>query len=403
MEREQWDRLLASYATGGLSEEEKKALFAEALTDQALFDQLMEEDELRELLEMPGARNQLIDSLQEESVLLEMAAAPAPAAPMAKRAAAPQPVASGSPATPQKQSHSPHTPVWFAWAAGVGVVFVSGMLTYMMFDRPSAEQVAQAPMVHSGTTSKPFVAPPAANKAKPRPAPVEEPPKILADSRVPASAPVPQLAIPLPGGPPPPAPAPRRESEFKQEARLDRDQAKANAYAAPEVPRPTPQPMVVAPPAASQAADELLRERRLSAPESAGSGGGVASEAKAKTALSAASIWRRTGDGVWTRVPDGDAVGRSEVLAIRYVPASARTVVLRDLQGQTLVRKIGNPGVEMELIVPPSAISEQPGATVQLSLVEEAVPGGVGVGALARSRASAQTAPKIVPIILRLR
>lgn len=402
MEREQWDRLLAEYATGGLSEEETKALFAEALTDQALFDQLMEEDELREVIALPGARNQLIDALQEEPVLLEMAAAAPAAAPMLSRAAAPEPVAPGGAAGPKKERPGPPTPVWLAWAAGLGVVFVSGMLTYALLNGPGPQQVAQAPAVHSETPPKPFVVPPSVNNAKPKPPAVEEPPKIVADSRVPASAPISPLAIPLPGGPPPPAPAPRRTAEIQQEPRLDRDQAMGSANALREVPRPVPQPAVIAPPAATQpAAGAPLKEMRQAAP-AAGAAGGFAREEKAKTAGLPWSVWRQSGDGVWTRVPDGDAIGRSDLVAVRYMPAGALTVVLRDQRGQVLARKTGNPGVEMELVVPPAALAGQPGNTMELSLLEETLPGGTVGGVVARSRASAQPAPKIFPIILRL-
>ena len=59
MEQEQLDRLLAHYATGGLTEVEKKALFTAALTDQNLFDRLMDEEALREAIELPGARQRL--------------------------------------------------------------------------------------------------------------------------------------------------------------------------------------------------------------------------------------------------------------------------------------------------------------------------------------------------------
>ena len=56
-------RLLGGYATGTLSETERKELFAAALEDQAIFEALADEEHLRALLEDPGAREQLLVSL----------------------------------------------------------------------------------------------------------------------------------------------------------------------------------------------------------------------------------------------------------------------------------------------------------------------------------------------------
>jgi len=56
--------LLGRYATGSLSEEERRRLFDAALTDQDLFDQLAREDELKKLLDEPGARDRMIRALE---------------------------------------------------------------------------------------------------------------------------------------------------------------------------------------------------------------------------------------------------------------------------------------------------------------------------------------------------
>jgi len=65
MSREDIARLLGGYATGTLTPEEKQALFAAALEDQALFDELGREQALREVLREPAARGQLLAALQE--------------------------------------------------------------------------------------------------------------------------------------------------------------------------------------------------------------------------------------------------------------------------------------------------------------------------------------------------
>lgn len=59
------ERLLAGYAAGLLTEEERSRLFAAALRDQALFDALADEDALRELLEDPAARAKVLAALAE--------------------------------------------------------------------------------------------------------------------------------------------------------------------------------------------------------------------------------------------------------------------------------------------------------------------------------------------------
>ncbi len=144
MEREQLDRLLAEYATGGLSEAEKRKLFAAALHDQDLFDQLMEEDSLREAIDMPGARNRLIDSLQEEPVEAMAAMAPAGGAvPRAKSAPA------------RLRQH-----LWLAWASGIAIVLVSGAISYVAFDRPLPKEIAS--VFTPRPAPKEFVPPPAA-------------------------------------------------------------------------------------------------------------------------------------------------------------------------------------------------------------------------------------------------
>ena len=53
--------LLAGYATGTLSEAEKKALFEAALHDPELFAEIANEEPLREMLASPVARAELLE------------------------------------------------------------------------------------------------------------------------------------------------------------------------------------------------------------------------------------------------------------------------------------------------------------------------------------------------------
>jgi len=57
-------RLLGGYATGTLSEQERKALFEAALEKQELFDALADDEALRELLADAGFRQRLIGALE---------------------------------------------------------------------------------------------------------------------------------------------------------------------------------------------------------------------------------------------------------------------------------------------------------------------------------------------------
>lgn len=58
--------LLGGHATGSLSAEEKRRLYRTALDDQALFDALMDEEPLREVLEDPAAAARMRAVLAEE-------------------------------------------------------------------------------------------------------------------------------------------------------------------------------------------------------------------------------------------------------------------------------------------------------------------------------------------------
>jgi len=61
--RDEIQRLMSGYATGSLSESERKVLFEAALEDQHLFDQLAQEQAVKELIDQPGARDRLIAAL----------------------------------------------------------------------------------------------------------------------------------------------------------------------------------------------------------------------------------------------------------------------------------------------------------------------------------------------------
>ena len=63
MKREQIEKLLGGYATGTLTASERAALLAAALEDQQLFEELLREEPLREVLEDPATRARLLEAL----------------------------------------------------------------------------------------------------------------------------------------------------------------------------------------------------------------------------------------------------------------------------------------------------------------------------------------------------
>ena len=67
MNRDDIRRLLGGYATGTLTDEERKELFAAALEDQELFDALADDEALRELLADSAYRRELAAALREPS------------------------------------------------------------------------------------------------------------------------------------------------------------------------------------------------------------------------------------------------------------------------------------------------------------------------------------------------
>jgi hypothetical protein len=72
MNRQDIEKLLGGYATGTLTPEERRALFAAALEDQELFDMLAREQALRDLLAEPDARARLLVALGERTPVVTM-------------------------------------------------------------------------------------------------------------------------------------------------------------------------------------------------------------------------------------------------------------------------------------------------------------------------------------------
>jgi hypothetical protein len=130
--------LLSAYATGTLTDEERKRLFARAAEDQELFDELMETETMRAAVEGPLAKRALLRALEEaeedEAALEER--------PMLARAAGAAPVAMPAPAPISIVAEKSRRGLWVALAACLAVGTVG---LYRFFEKPAVIEVAQAP------------------------------------------------------------------------------------------------------------------------------------------------------------------------------------------------------------------------------------------------------------------
>ena len=70
MTREDLRKMIGAYATGTLTDAEKKELFEAALDDQEIFDELVHEQSLKEIFQQPGAKSRLIAALDDPAAPL---------------------------------------------------------------------------------------------------------------------------------------------------------------------------------------------------------------------------------------------------------------------------------------------------------------------------------------------
>ncbi|MDX2266999.1 MAG: hypothetical protein NW208_02770 [Bryobacter sp.] len=172
----EFQALLGAYAAGTLTEGERKRLFEKALGNQELFDQLMDEESMREALDSPFVKRALAHAIEKAGIPTPVSQAAAAAPPVPIR----------------------RTPWWVYGALAASLVFATTGL-YLWLNRP-LEQVAQVPPAKQEV----FTAPQS-------PAPKEEP-KVSAP--VPAReepAPLPlrkRVAPPAAAAPPSTVPAP---------------------------------------------------------------------------------------------------------------------------------------------------------------------------------------------------
>jgi len=349
MNREHIERLLALYATDSLTDTERKELYAAALEDQALFDRMAEEDSIRELVAMPGAKARLIASLDEEKPV----AAPAP-------------------------------PIrWFAWASGLALVFVSGAISYLWLERPSTPQETASVR----ETPKPFTAHPAVVK-EPAPVVVDAPPAVgLRRQDTPLPAP---MVTPLPSTPPPAPPAPQPPPADSRERRAANEAPAGGKMR--EIATVTGE--------ADLASKAKVAEQVVTSVDVAKATSGFRAAAPAaarpvkKEAQSQLSAWSRTGDGVWTRIPADFAIGRDSTVAVRYTPSVNGLYSLTNAAGSSLMSLSGRAGVELEFVLPQPALSNAQGDALQLTITPARL-GAIGgaPGRAMRDEEKRQTQP----------
>jgi hypothetical protein len=214
MSKDEIRKLLGGYATGTLTDTERKALFDAALDDQELFDELGREQALKELLDVPGTRTRLAAALGP----------PAPAAPWWKKP--------------------------LAWAmAGTVAVGLLGVFVVMRAPRTTEiagykdQSAVSQPPIGQPAASQPAASAATGEPAKPAPdallrkQAVPEPEAARRDARnAPPGAPIaPPAPVPAPAAAaPPPAPIPEQDLKKEEAAVQTRTQTQAQEQAKTE-------------------------------------------------------------------------------------------------------------------------------------------------------------------------
>lgn len=195
MSREEIEKLLGGYATGTLSDTERQRLFEAALEDQEIFALLAREQDFKDLLETPGAREELLAALASEPVL-------AAAAPAAARHA-PEPEKAGF--------WSWLTQPW-PWAVAATAAFTA-VLFFALRPQPAPVETAAVVRPEPMRQEQELMRPPEPPKPVERAAAPEPKPASGAVGAVRA-----QLPAVLPAAPPPPA-VMSADREVREEAK----------------------------------------------------------------------------------------------------------------------------------------------------------------------------------------
>ncbi len=267
MKREDVEKLLGGYASGTLTDAERQALCEAALSDQEIFDALVEEETLREILADPRARRRLMD------------------------------------ATEPRRRHWFERPV--AWAMAGSLAAVTGAAVIVLhlstmrvaeLPRQVAMQALRAPEIAPAAPGAPPAAEPERPAVAPRvkrraeaPLPEKETKTEMADARG-AAAPPPPAAAVAPSSmpaPPPPPPPPAAETAPPPARDLLAEQAAATA-----------------PPAATAFRGAV-----------GGVAGGIAGVPNLSPALRC-TVQRRTPDGKFADLPPGATLDPTDTIQL---------------------------------------------------------------------------------------
>lgn len=225
MNREEIRKLIGGYATGSLTPKEQKLLFEAALDDQALFDELLAEQDLKDLIEEPGARDRLLEALETEPVA-------------ASRTYAPHPVPMVMRADSAREAPSPR---WYrrpaTWAAAGALAAALALIAILprafQSDAPPPVELARNREADAPKIAESLSAPPPAAPIQPpasRPLPRVKPPVVLpaeTSAPSPASAELRKAAEPFRAGEKAADAAPGVAATAAAEvARVDREEKK---------------------------------------------------------------------------------------------------------------------------------------------------------------------------------
>lgn len=221
MKPEEIRNLLGGYATGTLTEEERKLLFEAALQDQDLFDALVREQALKEALEQPGAKERLLAALDT------------------------------------RRDGKRWLPAWlhrpWPWAvAGTAALAVMSLVVLVQVERPRSKQrevaMERAPATTLSQPQEPAAVPAPAPPAAARPAPERRAKKLSAPSARPQRPPEGKPAGEAAAGPAPATPVAERTPNQAPPVVTAATTAPPSQPSSPPPPPATPaQPPAVAP------------------------------------------------------------------------------------------------------------------------------------------------------------
>lgn len=396
MTPDQIRQLVSGYATNTLSEQERERLFALALEDQELFDELMREQPLVELLADPDARDELMESLSPQLAVVGSRARAAVAA------AAPAPM-SDAPLT--KRTHT--STWWMAAAACAGLVLIgvgldrstSGTAVNVSQNVKDSPAIA-APQSAESAEPAPAKAASKTSAASPQPAPGKVPPpsapaaNTLADQQKLAAPEDPLDAVKIEA-------VKKRKNEAIAEADRLSGSVAVNGPppARPAAPPPPPPPAPVTESARLQA-NRVGEERKETAAAPAQAVGALAPDAFRGGAVAdqGTLIQRQrvaTGPNLTVRL---FLASGQPLAANALVPAGAKIRIVLDATAPVLVRINNGP----ELAFGPSTLEQtltvDRTTTLQLDArLAGSAPGSAG-SRLDRDKADATTARRTAPV-----